>query len=180
MSDPSGRIRLLALPGSLRASSINRAWLVAIQTLAPADLDMVVWDGLGGLPLFNPDLCGRLPAPVRALHREVEAASALLIASPEYAHGVAGGMKNALDWLVGLETFAGKPVAVINASSRATHADAALREILRTMAARIVDTASMTLPWPACGLDAEGIRRDPACVAAGQALLRALVDGLAG
>jgi len=70
----------------------------------------------------------------------------LLIASPEYAHGVTGVLKNALDWLVASERFFGKPVAVLNASPRAHHADASLREILRTMSANIVEAASVSVP----------------------------------
>jgi len=85
----------------------------------------------------------------------------LLIASPEYAHGVAGGLKNALDWLVGGPEFYQKPVAVLNASARAVHADAHLRETLLTMAARVIEPASITLGLPATGVDAAGIVADP-------------------
>ena len=59
----------------------------------------------------------------------------LVIAAPEYAHGPPGALKNALDWLVASETFAGKPTALLNTSPRAFHAQASLREILSTMAA---------------------------------------------
>jgi len=78
----------------------------------------------GEPPLFNPDLEMSPPANVMTLYRAVVEADALLIASPEYAHGVSGPIKNALDWLVGFEPFAGKCVAVLNASPRAHHADA--------------------------------------------------------
>ena len=63
----------------------------------------------------------------------------MIIASPEYAHGVSGVLKNALDWLVGSDGFAGKPVLILNAAPRARHAIVALREILATMSAQIVD-----------------------------------------
>jgi hypothetical protein len=72
---------------------------------------------------------------------------ALLIASPESAHGVTGTIKNVFDWLVGFELFVNRPVAILNTSPRAHHADEALREILRTMSALIVEEASVSIPW---------------------------------
>ena len=69
--------------------------------------------GAGELPLFNPDLELLLPSAVVALHARILAADALLIASPEYAHGVTGTVKNILDWLVSFEPFVYKPVAVL-------------------------------------------------------------------
>jgi NAD(P)H-dependent FMN reductase len=64
-----------------------------------------------------------------------------LISSPEYARGVAGVMKNALDWLVRSFEFPNKPVGLINTSPRATHAVAALTLTLETMSARLVRDA---------------------------------------
>ncbi|MFC3109083.1 NADPH-dependent FMN reductase [Undibacterium arcticum] len=150
-------ISILALSGSLRAASYNTRLLHAVARLAPAGVDIAVYQGLGALPLFNPDLAlTELPAVV-ALQQAVAAADGILIASPEYAHGVSGVMKNALDWLVGSEQFPGKPVALLNASPRATHAQAALVEILNTMSARIVSQASIALPLLGSGLDQDGI-----------------------
>lgn len=111
----------------------------------------------GNLPLFNPDLESTPPAVVLRLWAAVTAADAVVIASPEYAHGVSGVIKNVLDWLVGLPAFYGKPIAVFNASPRARHADAALRETLSTMSAGIVEAASVTLPILGSGLDTAGI-----------------------
>jgi chromate reductase, NAD(P)H dehydrogenase (quinone) len=86
----------------------------------------------------------------------------LLISSPEYAHGVPGVLKNALDWLVSGEEFVGKAIALINASPRATHAQAALIEIMTTMSGQIVPEASITLALLGKNLDAAGIIADPA------------------
>ena len=139
-------MKILAISGSLRAASINSALLRASARLAPADVTVTLFRGAGDLPLFNPDLEPHLPPQVAALHAEIAASDALLIASPEYAHGVTGTIKNTLDWLVGFEAFVYKPVAVVNASPRAQHADAALRETLRTMSAVIVEAASISIP----------------------------------
>ncbi|MBV8048033.1 MAG: NAD(P)H-dependent oxidoreductase [Paludibacterium sp.] len=150
-------MNVLALCGSLRAASTNAALLRAIQSLAAPRIVVELFDEIGTLPLFNPDLEGSLPSPVQTFHRRVAAADALMIASPEYAHGVTGTIKNALDWLVGFELFVNKPVVVLNASPRARHADAALRETLQTMSAHILETASVTVPLLGSGLDEKGI-----------------------
>ena len=173
-------MKLLALCGSLRQASLNAALLRAARRLAPSGMHVVIFDDLGELPLFNPDLEARLPAPVRALQAAVASSDALLIASPEYAHGVTGTIKNALDWLVGFEPFVGKTVAVLNASPRAHHADDALRETLKTMSATIVEPASLSIPLLGARLDEDGMVADPGVAAAiGRSLaaLRAAVVG---
>lgn len=154
---------ILAISGSLRAHSSNTTLLTAAMRLAPANLSVRLYGGLGTLPHFNPDLdIAPWPAAVAELRAQVAAADALLICSPEYARGVAGAMKNALDWLVSVEDFAGKPVALFNASPRATHALAALRLTLETMAARVIDGAALTVPLLSSPMTVDGIVADPA------------------
>lgn len=102
-----------------------------------------------------------MPAPVQAFREQINVADGVLIASPEYAHGVTGVMKNALDWVVGCEAFVDKPTAVLNASPRATHADAALKETLSVMSADLVMSASIALPVLGAKLDAAGIAGHP-------------------
>ena len=155
-------MRILAISGSLRALSFNTAALQAAVALAPAGLEIVLYTGLGDLPHFNADLDTDEPSEiVKALRRDVGLNDGLLIASPEYAHGVPGPFKNALDWLVSCIEFPGKPVALFNTSQRAIHAQAHLREILTTMSAKLIDRASITLPLMGRNLDATGIVADP-------------------
>jgi NAD(P)H-dependent FMN reductase len=148
-------MNILGLSGSLRAGSINSTLLRAAGGIAPSDIKVSIFQRLG-------------------LYRAVVEADALLIASPEYAHGVSGTIKNALDWLVGFEPFAGKCVAVLNASPRAHHADDALRETLRTMATVIVEPASISIPLLGTGLDEAAIVNTPALATAILGALRAL------
>jgi chromate reductase len=156
-------IKLLAISGSLRTVSSNTSLLRAAQMLARPPMSIEMFDGIGRLPHFNPDLdVDPLPAAVVDLRARIKAADGLLISSPEYARGVAGSMKNALDWMVSDLDFSGKPVALFNASPRATAGLAALRLTLETMAARVVGEASITLPLLSSPLDAEGIANDPA------------------
>jgi len=134
--------------------------LQAIQILMDEENELVIFDGLGSLPLFNPDIEGSPSSSVLALWSAIEKADAIVFASPEYAHGVTGTIKNALDWLVGYIPFAGKPVAVLNPSHRSEHADAALREILRTMAARLIPGACLRVAVTSSKLSAQEIATD--------------------
>jgi NAD(P)H-dependent FMN reductase len=155
------QIKILAISGSLRAASLNSAMLRVMARLAGDDMQIILYDAIGNLPLFNPDIEASDPAPVAAFREQIMAADALLIASPEYAHGITGVMKNALDWMVSCEAFVNKPVAILNASPRATFADASLREIVTMMSAIIIEEASITVPIIGARLDEEGIFRHP-------------------
>jgi NAD(P)H-dependent FMN reductase len=159
---------ILALSGSQRTASWSTALLAATRALAPADVDVVVHEGHKAWPMFDPDLESDPPANVLALRALITHADAVLIASPEYAHGVTGTIKNTLDWLVSHPGFAGKPVAVFNPSLRAKHADAALKETLRTMAADLIPAACVRVPVIGAGIEQHEI--------AGTADFRALID----
>jgi chromate reductase, NAD(P)H dehydrogenase (quinone) len=145
-------VKVIALSGSLRASSKNTTVLRAAATLAPAGVEIVLFSGLGELPHFSPDLDdldhGIAPAAVLELRRQLRAADAVIICSPEYAHGVAGVMKNALDWMVGSGEFVGKPTMVLNLAPGSVHAHAAICETLRTMDGQVHEAI---LPAPLGG-----------------------------
>jgi NAD(P)H-dependent FMN reductase len=155
-------MRILAISGSLRAASSNSALVRAAVDLAPERVEVAVYEGLGDIPPFNPDLDTE-PAPlaVADFRARLRASDAVLVSSPEYAHGVSGVMKNALDWLVGSGELVDKPVALINASPRATIAHAALKETLTVMTAVVVPEASIALQLQGRNLDAKGIVADP-------------------
>ena len=157
MSD-TGMVRVLAISGSLRSASSNSALVNAAMRLAPAGVEVSVFNGLAAIPPFNPDQdTPEAPIAVAALRAAVDACHAILISSPEYAHGVSGVLKNALDWLVSSGELTDKPIALINASSRATHAHASLLETLTTMTGRVISDASITIALNGPALDAKGI-----------------------
>ncbi|MEQ3692385.1 MAG: NADPH-dependent FMN reductase [Thalassolituus sp.] len=157
------KITLLALSGSLRRCSYNTATLEALAELAPEHIHINIGD-IGSLPLFNPDREDESIPEVSQLKAAVGESSGLIIASPEYAHGISGPMKNALDWLVSGEEFPYKPIMLINTSPRATHAQAALTEVLTTMSGNVVEDAYVALPLLSSGYDKSGIINDLQCV----------------
>jgi chromate reductase len=136
-------MKIIAICGSLRTQSSNLALLRAATNIAA---EVEIYDGLAKLPHFNPDddIEGSTPPPaVAELRRMLAAADGILISSPEYAHGVPGSLKNALDWLVSEGALVDKPVAVINASPvGGEFARDSLVETLRTMNWRVTGTWS--------------------------------------
>ena len=156
-------MKLLAISGSLRRVSSNTTLLRAACLLAPPNVSIELYEGLSDLPHFNPDLeaDGIAPPAVADLRARMQAADGVLICSPEYAHGVPGVLKNALDWLVGSGETLNKPFALLNASPRSTYAQAALAEILTTMAANVIAEASVAVPLGGTNLDEAGIVAHP-------------------
>ena len=128
-------VHALAIAGSLRAHSYNRAVLRAAAELAPAGLTLEPCD-LRPIPLYDGDVEAiGWPEAVVALRQRIAAADALLIATPEYNHSVPGVLKNAIDWVSRppAQPLAGKPVAILGATTGAfgtVRAQAHLRQTL--------------------------------------------------
>ena len=178
-------MRLLAISGSLRSASSNTALLRAATALAPEGVEVSVYEGLAGLPHFNPDLddldAGTAPPAVMDFRSRLDASDGVIISSPEYAHGVPGAMKNAIDWVVSSGQVYQKPVALLNASMGATHAYASLMETLTAADAEIVQEASVRVGLPTNRIGEAGILADPGLSrvlrAAVAALARAIENG---
>jgi chromate reductase len=122
---------IFTIPGSLRAGSSNHIILKFLRTISPVDIGFTIYEHLSLIPPFDPGLDNDdPPASVTHLRNAVTAADAVIICTPEYAFGVPGQLKNALDWLVSSSTLVNKPVALITASSSGEYAHPAL---LRTL-----------------------------------------------
>ncbi len=150
--------KVFALCGSLRADSSNRNLLLAGKLLAPSHIHFELYESLGELPHFNPDLNIEDFDAVMFLTKKVREADIILISSPEYAHGIVGSLKNALDWLVGSDAFIEKPFALWNASTRGHHAIDSLKEVLGTM-------SGIEVPEYGCSLHILGKDISPAEIA---------------
>jgi chromate reductase len=131
---------LLAVSGSLRAGSVNGEVLKALIELSPDNVDIELYEGIGALPHFNPDHDAEPPASVIEWKSALQSAHAVIICSPEYAHGVPGVLKNALDWTVGSGEFMHKPVALVNASQGSSFIIPQLSETLTVMMAEVQAT----------------------------------------
>jgi hypothetical protein len=115
----AAQARILLISGSTRGGSTNTAALRTAGAVAPAQVTARLYDGLAGLPAFNPDDDHEpLPPAAAGLRREIAAADALVFCTPEYAGTLPGSFKNLLDWTVGGVEVSGKPVAWINVGCR--------------------------------------------------------------
>jgi chromate reductase len=139
-------MQILVISGSLRAASANTTLLKAAATMAPEDVTLSLYDGLGDLPPFNPDVDKDPPhAAVAEFRSQLRQSDGVIFSTPEYAHGVPGVLKNALDWVVASGELYNKPVAPFSASPRAGYAQASLVETLITMSARVVPEACVAV-----------------------------------
>ncbi len=152
-------MRILAICGSLRAASSN---LSALKAAAECHPGVTVYEGLADIPLFNPDIdIDPPPAAVVRIRAALAAADGFVISTPEYAHGLPGAFKNALDWIVSSGEFTDKPVLLINASaSGGEFAQPQLIEILTVMGARVLTDATVSAPFLRKDLDGGGNLRD--------------------
>jgi NAD(P)H-dependent FMN reductase len=138
--------RIVAISGSLRRGSYNTALLRAAVELAPAGLEMEV-AAIHELPLYDADVEAQgLPAAVSALKEKIAASDGLLLASPEYNHGVPGVLKNAIDWLSRPardipRVFGGRAAAIMGASGGGGGTRLAQAAWLPTL------RALMLVPW---------------------------------
>ena len=140
-------MKIIGISGSLRTVSLSTALLNAAATLVPRYVKLVVYDGIGNLPHFNPELDKQpVPPAVSDFRSQLNGAAGVVISTPEYAHGIPGVLKNALDWVVGSGETVDLPIALFNASTRSRYAIESLEEILRTMAGRIIPEACIALP----------------------------------
>jgi len=140
------KIKILAISGSTRAQSSNLDLIKAIADLTADSFSITIFEGLSALPHFNPDLDldkENAPAAVTSFRQQLQAADGVLICTPEYAIGVPGTLKNAIDWTVSSMGFSQKPVALITASTSGVTAHKALLGTLLIIESKI--TAEMQL-----------------------------------
>ncbi len=137
-------LNVLGIAGSLREGSYNRALLQAAQELAPDNMTIAIFD-LADIPIYNADDDGsEKPEPVERLKAAIAEADALLVATPEYNHGIPGVLKNALDWAsrpARRSPMAGKPAAIMGAATGrwgTIRAQIHLRAVLRAMNTPVV------------------------------------------
>jgi NAD(P)H-dependent FMN reductase len=140
------RKKILAISGSTRTQSTNLNVIHAIANLFADQLELEIYEGLSDLPHFNPDLdTDNPPERVTAFRQQLTASDGILICTPEYAMGVPGSLKNAIDWTVSSMEFSQKPVALITASTMGQKGHASLMETLKIIESNIPDSSHLLI-----------------------------------
>ncbi|WP_327488612.1 NADPH-dependent FMN reductase [Telluribacter sp.] len=140
------RPTVVAIPGSTRQKSVNHSLIKAITELTAQRLEITVYDGLGRLPQFNPDDDQEnVAANVSDFRQLLREADGILICTPEYARGVPGTLKNAIDWTISSGEFPHKPTLLITASTDGTFGHRALMETLKAIEAKNIDNLQLVI-----------------------------------
>jgi NAD(P)H-dependent FMN reductase len=141
-------IKILAISGSTRKESSNLNLIKAIADLTSENFDITVFEGLATLPHFNPDLDNEnVPREITDFRNQLREADGILICTPEYAIGVPGSLKNAIDWTVSSMEFSKKPVALITASLSGEKAHHSLLGTLLIIEAHLTDDTQLLIPY---------------------------------
>ncbi len=166
-------MKLFCISGSLRPNSSTASVIHALASLAPDNVDFSVCHDIGGLPHFNDSR--EEPAPVKNFKAQLREADAVIICTPEYAYGVPGSLKNALDWTVATGEFVNKPVAAITASLGGSHAHASLLLTLSALSAKIVDDAAIVISFIRSKIDSKGDVTDAATLQSLSLVMKAIM-----
>lgn len=181
--EPQGRV-ILGLSGSLRKESSNTRLLSSIGAMMPAGTEFRIYQGLASLPHFNPDSDGdefQSHESVREWREELRAADAIVVCTPEYARGVPGSLKNALDWVVSSGEFMNRPTAVISASPHPDGGATALQSLILTlemMSATIPVEASLAVPFIGRMIGPNGGVTDSNVLSSLRSLVQALTQAI--
>ena len=177
------KIKIVAVCGSIRTVSANLDILKFIGKILSANADFTIYDGLADLPAFNPDFDAENTnyqnSEVDRWRKLLRAADAVIFCTPEYAHGVPGVLKNALDWVVSSGELVDKPTLVITASPSEFGGEKAMASLLPTlivMSAKILDNGTMMIPFVKKKLDKDGDISDEKTIRAINLMLDLLLN----
>ena len=170
---------ILAISGSLRAKSTNLTIIENIAEMFAGRIKVTIYDRLARLPHFNPDLEAAEPVEeVVELRRRIREADGVLICTPEYVFSIPGALKNALEWTVGTSDFAGKPTALITASSLGEKTHESLFLVLKTIEARITENTALLISGARTKLNSAGKPADAATTDAINSLIESFLQAI--
>ncbi|MCW3110931.1 MAG: NADPH-dependent reductase [Segetibacter sp.] len=170
---------IIAISGSTRQNSINHSLIKAIADLSAASLDITIFDGIENLPQFNPDNDGdNVAKEILDFRQQLNKADGIIICTPEYAHGVPGTLKNAIDWTISSSQFPHKPTLLITASTGGHYGHKALMETLKAIEAKNIDQHQMVIPFAKTKISADNKITDEKTLADVKALVTAFIETL--
>jgi NAD(P)H-dependent FMN reductase len=139
---------IVAICGSTKVKSVNLSLIKTIQAMTADRFEINIFTGIDTVPHFNPDLDTETPPEEVVKFRELlKNSDGVLISTPEYAMGIPGSLKNAIDWTVSSCEFSHKPVALITASSVGQKGHAALLEVLRIIESKMTNDTQLLISF---------------------------------
>lgn len=142
------RKKVVAICGSQGRDSVNLNLIKAIDRIYSSRIDLTILGTLTLIPHFNPDLLSSpLPIEVHSFINIINEADGVLICTPEYAMGVPGTLKNAIDWTVGTVVFSEKPTVLITASSLGEKGHRAMLDTLKIIQCDIPDDQTLLISY---------------------------------
>jgi Predicted flavoprotein len=173
----SRKIKVIAISGSTRKTSSNLNLIKGIARLTSDIFEINIFEGLSDIPQFNPDLdLETPPIQVADFRQHLKAADAILICTPEYAMGVPGTLKNAIDWTVSSMEFSKKPVALITASLSGEKAHASLLGTLLIIESKMTADTQLLIPGIKSKIDEQGNITDQLTLGLVNKLIQSLTD----
>ena len=172
-----GKIKILGISGSLRSNSSATAILNVVAGLVPQNVEFTIYNGLAGIPGFNDS--NEIPEPVANFINLLSASDGVFFCIPEYAFGVPGALKNALDWTVSSSTaFPGKPVALITAATGGDKAHAAFLLTLKAISSKIPEGATLLLSFIRSKLNEKNEVKDIATLDSIRVVINSLIAAI--
>ena len=169
------KIKILGISGSLRTNSSATAILNVVAGLAPEQVEFTIYNGLAEIPAFNDS--NEIPETVVAFIKLLSDVDGVFFVIPEYAFGVPGALKNALDWTVSSSTaFPNKPVALITAATGGDKAHAAFLLTLKAMSSKIPEGATLLLSFIRSKLNEKNEVKDMATLDSIKRVINSLID----
>ncbi|POY37999.1 flavoprotein [Solitalea longa] len=166
-------MRILAIPGSLRANSSSNQVLHQIASFLPSSIEFIIYEGLKNIPAFDDSEI--VPESVLHFKNLIKEADAVLICTPEYAFGIPGALKNAIDWTVSSGELVEKPVALITASSQGEKGHAAMLNVLNALSTQTPPETTLLISFIRAKLNNKGELKDQALLIEIKEVLNSLI-----
>jgi len=170
------KFKILGISGSFRPGSSASAVLRIVGNLFPDNIEFEMFSGIEKIPAF--DDSNEIPKPVADFIQQIADADAVVFCIPEYAFGVPGALKNALDWTVSSTAFSDKPVALITAASGGEKAHAAFGLTLTAIGTKISEDTKLLISFIRTKLNEKGEVKDIPTLDAIKKVIASLIQAI--
>lgn len=149
-------LKVLGISGSTKSRSTSLSILEFLSRKFKDKIEFKIYNRIGELPHFNPELEEDLPNSVLELRELIEESDGIVFCTPEYVFSLPGSLKNLIEWNVSTVLFSSKPVAMIVAAASGKKAFESLELILTTIESSIPEESKLLIQGAKGKIDKEG------------------------